>query len=147
MSHGRPYHPQTQGKDERFHRSLKAEVLSCQSFATLADCQDRFDAWRSIYNRLRPHQALDMAVPSSRYAPSPRRMPEVCRPPDYDEGETVVTVRQKGELRYKGKTLRLPKAFSGYNVAMRRNQDDGDKIDICFGAQRIKTVDLKAGEM
>lgn len=147
VSHGRPYHPQTQGKDERFHRSLKAEVLSCQSFATLADCQDRFDAWRSIYNRLRPHQALDMAVPSSRYAPSPRRMPEVCRPPDYDEGETVVTVRQKGELRYKGKTLRLPKAFSGYNVAMRRNQDDGDKIDICFGAQRIKTVDLKAGEM
>ena len=146
VSHGRPYHPQTQGKDERFHRSFKAEVLSCQSFATLADCQHRFDAWRSIYNRIRPHQALDMAVPASRYAPSPRPFPEVCKPPDYDEGETVLTVRRKGELRYQGKTLHLSKAFSGHKIAIRRNHDDNDTIDICFGAQRIKTVDLNALE-
>jgi transposase InsO family protein len=146
VSHGRSYHPQTQGKDERFHRSFKAEVLSCQSFATLADCQQRFDAWRSIYNRLRPHQALDMAVPASRYLPSPRPFPDVCRPPDYDQGETVLTVRQKGELRYKGKTLHLPKAFSGYKIAIRNNSHDDNKIDICFGAQRIKTVDLNALE-
>lgn len=146
VSHGRPYHPQTQGKDERFHRSFKAEVLACNSFATLADCQYRFDDWRAIYNRLRPHQALDMAVPASRYVPSPRPFPEVCRPPDYDEGETVLTVRHKGELRYKGKILHLPKAFRGHKVAIRKNNHDNDKIDICFGAHCIKTVDLNALE-
>jgi transposase InsO family protein len=146
VSHGRPYHPQTQGKDERFHRSLKAEVLSGSHFASLADCQQRFDAWRSIYNRLRPHQALDMAVPASRYQPSARPFAEVCQPPDYDEGETVLVVRQKGELRYKGKTLHLAKAFSGYKIALRKNQHDDSKIDICFGAQTIKTVDLNALE-
>lgn len=146
VSHGRPYHPQTQGKDERFHRSFKAEVLSNNCFATLADCQRRFDAWRSVYNRLRPHQALGMAVPASRYVPSPRPFADACPPPDYDEGETVLIVRQKGELRYRGKTLHLSKAFSGHRIAIRQNHHDNDKIDICFGAQCIKTVDLNALE-
>jgi transposase InsO family protein len=146
VSHGRPYHPQTQGKDERFHRSFKAEVLSCQSFATLDDCQHGFDAWRSIYNRQRPHQALDMAVPASRYVPSLRPFPDVCQPPEYDEGETVLIVRQKGEMRYKGKTLHIPKAFAGHKLAIRQNTRDETKIDICFGALPIKTIDLTAAE-
>jgi transposase InsO family protein len=50
VTHGRPYHPQTQGKDERFHRTLTAEVLSASSFRDLSECQSAFDAWRQIYN-------------------------------------------------------------------------------------------------
>src|SRR5205807_4484324 len=50
VSHGRPYHPQTQGKDERFHRTLTAEVIGRRAFADLAECQRRFDAWRVVYN-------------------------------------------------------------------------------------------------
>ena len=71
MSHGRPYHPQTQGKGERFHRTLKAEVLQGRHFADLPACQEAFDRWRTVYNMERPHQALELAVPISRYAPSP----------------------------------------------------------------------------
>ena len=67
VGHGRAYHPQTQGKDERFHRSLKAEVLNEASFADLAACQRAFDAWRARYNHQRPHEALGMAVPAERY--------------------------------------------------------------------------------
>ena len=75
ISHSRPYHPQTLGKDERFHRSLKAEVLQGRRFRDLAHCRQAFAAWRHVYNLERPHEALDMAVPASRYRPSPRAYP------------------------------------------------------------------------
>jgi transposase InsO family protein len=55
--HGRPYHPQTQGKDERFHRTLKAEVIERHSFGELGEAQQAFDAWREIYNSKRPARA------------------------------------------------------------------------------------------
>lgn len=70
VGHSRPYHPQTQGKLERFHRSLKAEVLQGKWFADSGELQRAFDHWRMVYNLERPHEALDMAVPASRYQPS-----------------------------------------------------------------------------
>ena len=144
VTHGRPYHPQTQGKEERFHRTFKAEVLAARRFETLDDCQTRFDEWRCVYNRLRPHEAIGMAVPASRYQPSQRAFPETCRPPEYDDGETVLVVRQKGEMRYKGHTIRIPKAFAGHRIAIRHNHQHDAKIDICFGANTIRTIDLAA---
>jgi transposase InsO family protein len=77
--HGRPSHPQTQGKDERFHRTLKAEVLHGRSFRDLPECQQAFDTWRQVYNHERPHEALGLAVPADRYRPSPRAFPKRCR--------------------------------------------------------------------
>jgi len=68
--HGRPRHPQTQGKEERFHRILKAELLTTRVFADLRDSQHAFDQWRDVYNCQRPHDALALAVPASRYQPS-----------------------------------------------------------------------------
>lgn len=50
LIHGRPYHPQTQGKDERFHRTLKLELLDRTVFADLSQAQAAFDAWREVYN-------------------------------------------------------------------------------------------------
>src|SRR5512146_785656 len=50
LQHGRPAHPQTQGKDERFHRTLKVELLQGRSFSDLGDCQRHFDPWRERYN-------------------------------------------------------------------------------------------------
>ena len=76
VSHGRPYHPQTQGKEERFHRTLNVELLQGRRFADWATCQAAFDRWRGVYNTERPHQALDLATPISRYTPSPRSFPE-----------------------------------------------------------------------
>src|SRR5437763_16369358 len=63
VSHGRPYHPQTQGKDERFHRTLTAEVIGRRAFADLAEWQRRFDAGRGAYHTQPPHAALERATP------------------------------------------------------------------------------------
>jgi transposase InsO family protein len=54
VSHGRPRHPQTQGKDERFHRTLRLELLHDREFRDLAEAQREFDGWREVYNFVRP---------------------------------------------------------------------------------------------
>ena len=87
--HGRPFHPQTQGKDERFHKTLKAEVLQARSFRHLEHAQNAFDRWRPVYNHERPHEALDMEVPASRYSISHRAFPEVLSPIEYGPEDVV----------------------------------------------------------
>jgi transposase InsO family protein len=64
ISHSRPYHPQTNGKEERFHRSPKAEVLNGRSFDDLEHAQSAFDRWRRVYNHERPHEAIQMQTPA-----------------------------------------------------------------------------------
>jgi transposase InsO family protein len=59
LLHSRPYHPQSRGKNERFHRTLADEVLALQRLRDLPDAQRAFDAWRAVYNFERPHEALD----------------------------------------------------------------------------------------
>jgi transposase InsO family protein len=58
ISHGHPYHPQTQGKDERLHRTLQNELLNHSTIANLTHCQVQFDHWRDIYNFERPPHYL-----------------------------------------------------------------------------------------
>ena len=69
--HGRPYHPQTRGKDERVHRTLGEDVLTRdEPWDTISQVQAALDEWRPIYNGYRPHQGIGMAVPADRYQPS-----------------------------------------------------------------------------
>ncbi len=141
VSHSRPYHPQTQGKDERFHRTLHAELLCRHRFADLAECQCRFDQWRDLYNLQRPHQALQMAVPVSRYQPSPRPFPETLPPIQYDSVDIVRKVQDGGLLHFRGQTYRLSKAFRGYPVGLRPTEVDG-QIQVLFCQHPIATIDL-----
>ena len=77
--HGRPRHPQTQGKEERFHRTFKAEVVGGFGFRDLPECQRAFDDWRPRYNHERPHEALDMATPANATGRARARSPRSCR--------------------------------------------------------------------
>ena len=141
VSHGRPYHPQTQGKGERFHRTLKAEVLQGRHFVDLPACQEAFDRWRTVYNTERPHQALGLAVPISRYAPSPRRFPETLPPIEYGDGDLVRKVGAEGRVNFKGRTFKVGRALRGYPVALRPTEVDG-VWSVWFMTHPIAQVDL-----
>ena len=116
VSHSRPYHPQTQGKDERFHRTLKLELLRMHTFRHLDHAQSHFDTWRNTYNLERPHESLGMQVPASRYRPSPRSFPESLPPVEYDSKDVIRKVQEGGEIWFKSRPLqnrnRLPRTPS-----------------------------------
>jgi len=140
--HSRPFHPQSRGKNERFHRTLKAEVFALNCLHDLAEAQKAFDAWRTVYNFERPHQALSQQVPASRYRPSARSMPDRLPQVEYDEHEIVRTVPMtKDYIRFKGRLWIVPRAFRGERVAIRPHTADG-QYGIYFGAHQIATFDL-----
>src|SRR5262249_49992899 len=113
LSHSRPHHPQTQGKDERFHRTLTAEVLRFLEPDNLAICQQHFDQWRDVYNTERPHEALGMKVPATRYQPSLRPYPEQLPTIEYGPTDLVRKVRGQGHIKYKGREIHIGRAFAG----------------------------------
>lgn len=144
--HSRPYHPQSRGKNERFHRTLKAEVFALKRFRSLAEVQRAFDAWRMIYNLERPHEALDQEVPASRYRPSPRSMPDRLPAPEYDQGEIVrIVPNTKDYIRFKGRLWKVPQPFRGERVAIRPLTADGS-YGVFFGAYQIANIDLTRPE-
>lgn len=144
--HSKPYHPQGRGKNERFHRSLKAEVLALAPLLGFDDAQAAFDRWRHIYNRERPHQALGFATPAERYQPSRRAFPETVPAPQYDPGEIVRRVgTTKAYVSFRNRFWKVPEAFRGETLAIRPRLPDGC-FAICFGAHQIASLDLNTPE-
>jgi transposase InsO family protein len=142
VSHGRPYHPQTQGKDERFHRTLKAELLTGREFRDLSDCQARFDPWRDVYNYQRPHEALGMQVPAERYRPSSRSYRQQPEPWPKAPDDEARKVQYGGDVAFRGQTWRVSKAFHGETVFLRPTNDDG-VWEVWFGPQCLGRLDQR----
>ena len=141
--HSRPFHPQGRGKNERFHRTLAAEVFELRPLRDLDQVQRAFDAWRPVYNTERPHQALDMAVPASRYRTSEKTMPETLPEPEYGPDDIVRRVgTTKFYISFKGRLWPVPTAFAGERVAIRPRGEDG-RFGVFFGATKIADIDLR----
>ena len=141
MVHSRPYHPQTLGKLERFHRSLKAELLQGNIYTDIDHCQSSFDPWRDFYNLERPHHALDLDTPASRYTISPRSFPQALPIIEYDSSDQVRTVDVNGRISFMGRSFRVGKAFRGKRVALRPTYADGTWT-VFFSIQPISTIDF-----
>jgi transposase InsO family protein len=141
VSHGRPYHPQTQGKDERFHRTLKAELLSRREFdwRDLKDVQVSFDVYRPRYNEYRPHQALGGLPPVWRFTPGPRALPEALPEPAYEPDDLLRRVSRDRRFSFAGHDYRVGKAFVGQTIALRANAQGGWDVYYCW--QRIGRLD------
>ena len=139
--HSRAYHPQTLGKDERFHRTLKAELLSGREFSDIDQSQASFDSWRECYNFERPHEALNMATPAERYKPSSKEMPESQPEIEYGPDDSVRKVQANGEINFRGREFIVGKAFRGEPVAVRPTTEDG-VFKVFYCTELIKTIEL-----
>lgn len=142
VSHSRPYHPQTMGKDERFHGTLNRELLRARQWQDIPDLERAFQSFRHQYNFIRPHDALGLEVPASRYQVSLRSFPESLPPIEYDPGVTVRKVQQKGEISFKGKTLKVGRAFAGYPVGLKSTSTDG-LFDVLFCHHTVRQINLR----
>jgi transposase InsO family protein len=139
--HSPPLHPQSHGKNERFNRTLNAELLQGRSFADLAHAQQAFDAWRHRYNHHRPHDALGLAVPADRYRPSPRSFSPLVAPFDYGPDDIVRKVDAIASISFHGCRLKASKALIGKQVALRPTERDG-VFDLVFRHVTVKSFNL-----
>lgn len=135
--HGRPIHPQTQGKIERFHRTLKQEALRVTP-ANMAEAKARLENWRWVYNEIRPHHALGMKTPSSVYLPSTRPYYEP-KPYLYDEGARILKVNNWGYLRIGQMQLFLSEAMADTHVEIRYGEND--TFSVLYRNYQIASID------
>lgn len=142
IAHGRPYHPQTQGKTERLNRTLLVEVIQGRTLTTLEDCQRAFDDWQQMYNFQRPHQALQLQAPTSRYQPSPRPFPTALPAVMYPADDQIRKVDISGNIYFQGTKYHISAAFRHQPVAIRPAQQDG-VFQVFFCSQKVAQIDLR----
>ncbi len=140
--HGRPYHPQTQGKEERFHRTLNQELIAGRTWRDLADCGQAFPRFSHVYNCERPHDALAGATPLSRYQPSIRPMPSCLSAPEYPASDTVRIVRSAGMLTFGSQTWMIGRAFAGLTVGLRPSAQTDGQWEVFFCHHKLGLIDL-----
>lgn len=140
-SHGRPYHPQTQGKVERLNGSSVRELIDfnarrdcCKNFAL--DCQ----RWRGVYNTLRPHEALGDQPPVTRWMPSPRSRPDVLPEVTYDAGATLRLVSDSGIIRFKGYQVLCGRGITGQPVEVR---EQNQELIVLYATRPIRTLSTR----
>lgn len=142
ISHSRPYHPQTQGKDERFHQTVQRELTNHRYFRTLPEVQRAFDRFRDRYNLIRPHESLGMAVPASRYRISDRSMPSELPPIEYPPGDIVRKVTASATIQFRGRLIRVGKACRGLTVGIRPTTTDG-LFEVFLCGHKVRDIDLR----
>lgn len=141
VTHSRPKHPQTNGKNERFHRTLKEDLLQKQKIDSYTHAQKLFDQWRDIYNYARPHEAINMLVPADRYQSSLRAMPDKMPAIEYNESAIVRKTNNTGVICYRGFDYHVGKAFAGHYLEVRPDEANA-LVEIYFGKHRVYKCDL-----
>jgi transposase InsO family protein len=145
--HGRPRHPQTQGKLERLNRTLDEELLQRHGpFADVAQAEPAFARWCHTYNEVRPHESIGMQVPAQRYRPSTRPMPAQPPPVEYEAVDLVRKVQLGGRISFQGREWKLPKSLYGFPVALRPTEAEG-RTAVYFCHQRVAVLNALTGRV
>ena len=116
-------HPQTQGKIERFHRTINEATSFHGRPKSIAGWQCLLERFSHEYNHVRPHEALGMAPPSSRYRPSTRRYRTTPRAWNYPEGAIVKRLNTQGCLEYRHSRYFVSEALAGERVQIETIKD------------------------
>jgi len=142
--HGRFYHPQTQGKIERFHRTMKYEFLRYQQFRDIHELRELMEQWRIKYNEKRPHLALNSKTPSEVYIPSKREYSEKIVEYTYDGNVRKVDV--KGYLRFGQKKIYLSETMADTMLEITEGTTV-DTFNIHFRNFKIAEIDAQEGKL
>lgn len=142
MIHGRPRHPQTQGKDERFNRTLDVELLRGREYADGERLALAAERWREIYNHRRPHDALGLEVPASRFTASVRPFDDRVLPWEYGPDDVMRRVARPGAISFRGRTFRVGKGLIGRSVGVRPTDVDG-VFEVRFRKLLVRAIDLR----
>lgn len=142
VSHSRPYHPQTQGKLERFHRVLKEELINRYTFDNLEHAQEGFDWFRQHYNFERPHGAIKCYSPGYAYQPSKRFYCDKPKSFIYDSHLAVRKVNSKGVISYNCLRYFIGEGFAGEQVGLTMSEER-QFIDVYFCNQCVLKLSPK----
>lgn len=143
--HGRIKHPQTQGKIERFHRTMKQELLKHTVFKDVNDANSALQNWRLKYNNIRPHEALNMKCPAEVYTPSDRTYIDKIEKYEYGGQHHVIKVNSWGYVRFDKWQVYLSETMIDEYVEFRPNPL-GDSFIACYRNFKIaefSTIDGK----
>jgi transposase InsO family protein len=139
-----PGSPGENGQHERMHRDMKREATRPPAF-TQRGQQRKLDYFRDRYNDERPHEALDGAVPSERWTPSPRPYPARVRAPEYPGHLHVQPVSSGGTFRLKQHQPFLSTALRDELIGL---EEVGDGIwNIVYYTTLLAKIDERTGEI
>lgn len=144
--HGRIKHPQTQGKIERFHRTMKHELLNHTEIADIEDAQTKFRLWQDKYNNLRPHEALGMKTPGEVYEPSQRQYESKVKEFEYGGEHHVLKVNSWGYVRFNGWQVYLSETMANQYIEF-RTSSDGETFVACYRNFKIAEFDTEDGQL
>ena len=142
--HGRIKHPQTQGKIERFHRSMKDELLKHNTFENADAANAALQEWRYKYNYIRPHEALGMKCPGEVYIPSSREYREDIPRWEYGGQYHVLKVNSWGYIRFDRFQVYLSETMIDEHIEFRPSPD-GESFYACFRNFRIAEFSTENG--
>lgn len=144
--HGRIKHPQTQGKIERFHRTMKHELLKHTDISDIEDARDKLSVWRDKYNNVRPHEALGMKRPGEVYTPSDRGYSEDIKKYEYGGEYHVIKVNSWGYVRFDDKQVYLSETMIDQYIEFRPSPD-GERFIACYRNFKIAEFDTEDGHL
>jgi transposase InsO family protein len=141
--HSRPYHPQTCGKLERFHRTMKEWLDELPKAQDPEELQAQLDSFRKYYNEERPHQGIADETPAERYASaSPLQAPEPLHQQPtatYPSAAILRKVNSNGSFGYQGTIIHIGAIWAHHRV---RITEVGGVVHVYFGEQLIRSLVL-----
>ena len=139
--HGRVFHPQTQGKEERFNRSMKDELLKHHEFRDLQNAQQYFDEYRDFYNNERPHHSLNLDVPAEHYHKSNKKMPSKIEEWYYPIEYQLRKVKSTGYITYNNQGYYLSESFGNKTIAIKESSTH-NCINLYYRQFKIGKINL-----
>lgn len=140
LRHSRPYHPQTCGKVERFHQTLKRYLARQPRAGSIPELQRQVDRFVTYYNEVRPHRAVGRRTPLRAWEARDKARP--CRPPI----ERLKNVRVRQDRIDKGGMVTLRHAGRLHHIGVGRDHS-GKRVTMLVSGLEVRIITTRDGEL